>query len=52
MTETKTPTCPLCHDQFVIAVAGPDSFGNYDTDDCPCQLDPDFDPANYEDDDR
>lgn len=39
--------CPICADQFVIVVAGPDENGQYDTEDCPCQTDPDFDPANY-----
>jgi len=29
--------CPICNDAFVIAVAGPDENGQYDTDDCPCQ---------------
>lgn len=41
-------TCPVCHGSLMIVVAGPDYFGNYDTTDCPCQTDPDFDPADYE----
>lgn len=27
--------CPVCHGERVVPVAGPDEFGNYDTDDCP-----------------
>ena len=40
-------TCPICNDQFVIAVAGPDGNGQYDTDDCPCVVVPDFDAEQY-----
>jgi hypothetical protein len=36
--EAKDGICPLCHGTFTLATAGPDEFGNYDTEDCPCQL--------------
>ncbi len=32
------PACPICNDQYVVAVAGPDENGQYDTEDCPCQV--------------
>jgi hypothetical protein len=28
----------MCDDEFIICTGGPDYWGNYDTDDCPCQL--------------
>lgn len=31
-------TCPICNDEFMVIVAGPDENGMYDADDCPCQL--------------
>lgn len=40
-------TCPICNDRFVIAVSGPDENGQYDTDDCPCQIVPGFDAEEY-----
>jgi len=30
--------CPICHGAYTIAVAGPDENGQYDVDDCPCQV--------------
>ena len=32
------PPCDLCHGRLIVMVAGPDADGNYDTEDCPCQL--------------
>lgn len=45
------PNCPLCHGSGTVTTGGPDHWGNYDTDDCRCQTDPDFDPADYEEED-
>lgn len=28
-------TCPCCKGDCVVTTAGPDYFGNYDSDDCP-----------------
>lgn len=40
-------TCPICNDSYIIAVSGPDYFGNVDYDDCPCQVVEDFDAEAY-----
>jgi hypothetical protein len=32
--------CPICNGTLIIATAGPDENGQYDTDDCPCQTVP------------
>lgn len=31
----RVPHCAMCNDARIIAVAGPDENGQYDTDDCP-----------------
>ena len=35
-------TCPICKDTFIVCTGGPDYWGNFDTDDCPCQLPTEF----------
>lgn len=32
------PPCPICNDRFIVIVAGPDDNGQFDADDCPCQV--------------
>jgi hypothetical protein len=39
--------CPICGGSFIIATSGPDYWGNYDTEDCPCQVVPDFDAEAF-----
>jgi predicted transcriptional regulator len=38
------PACRICNDRYVVAVAGPDENGQYDTDDCVCTR-LDYDPS-------
>lgn len=38
MTTVVDTPCPMCKGELMICVGGPDHWGNYDTQDCPCQM--------------